>query len=188
MDINPNQNLLKQVKPEQTPHPKGFWTLLVFEALAILLAGVFGYTAAAYLKGALPLAVALGAALAFFSVSPFGTFFGTTTTRRLLVIVLETAAFIVFFHTVDSKLLFGSAAVLALFSAWGDSAARRELENRVRIKFTAIAHLKIGRMFTGFLLAGILLTLPQWSNSALPISQQQFRTMYDATVHLFGGT
>ncbi len=186
---NQNQNLLKQVRPAPTaPRPHGAITLVVLEALAVILAGVFGRATAAYIGGSLSFGVAVAAALLFFAVSTFGAIFGTSTARRLIVIALETLAFAALFGIRELPFLLAAAIIIFIFSLWGDIALRRELENRLRMRFTAVARLKVAHLFTGFLLAGIILALPPLRGSAMPLSESRFSALFDSGVQVLGGT
>jgi hypothetical protein len=185
MNLNLNQNLLTQVKPVATPRPKGFFALILLEALIVCLAGGFGYTVLKYLNGEIPFLWMIAAALVFLAISPFVMLLATSTRRRLLVIALETAAFLGPFYTISPGVLAAAAAAIFLFSVGGDLSARQEMDNHLTISYMGIAHRKTAKMFTGLLLAGIILTLPQWRSSALPIPEKQFRALYDQTLHTF---
>ncbi len=183
----PNQDLLPQVKPEREPLPKGFFTLLGIEILAVLLAGAAGYAARAFLRGNWGMYQSAAVIAVFFAVSAFGTVFAPVRWRRLLVIFLETAAFVLFFAGQGWLMILSAAACMFVFSVWGDEAARREMSERLRIHLLPVVRLKTGRAFTGYLIGGIILSVPFWPASGMPLGQDQFRSFYQGTVGLVGG-
>lgn len=182
----PNQDLLQQVKPEKEPLPRGFFTLIAIEVLSVILAGAAGFAAKMFMEGNWGMYAASAFWLAFFPVSALGTFFSPTRWRRMLIVGLETIAFVLFFVNQDPRLTLSAAAITFIFSEWGDEAARREMTERLRIRLLPVSRLKIGRAFTGFLLGGIILSVPFWPSSGIPLGPKQFRSFYDGTVGVAG--
>lgn len=182
----PNQDLLRQVEPESRPLPKGFFTLIGIETLAVIMAGASGAAASGYMKGSLGLAAAFWIWTAFFTVSVFGTLFSPVRWRRFLVMFLEAAAFIVLFGSFreDIRLLGSALFASFVFAVWGDQAARQELSDRLRIKILPVMRIKIGRTMTGYILAVILLSFPIWSASNNFLPEKQFRSFYDGAIKI----
>lgn len=185
---NLHPDLLTQVKPAKEPLPKGFWTLLGIEILGAVLAGVAGFFGRLFLAEQSSFWTSGIIASLFLAVSSFGTLFDPVRWRRMTVIFLEALVFFLFFGGGGGDIrVWGSAlAAIFIFSLWGDGAAQSEMADRVKLKVLPVFRLKIGRSFTGYLIAVIILTIPVWQNSAVPIPQSQFRSIYDTTIHLTG--
>jgi hypothetical protein len=189
MDLpNPNRsNLLIQVKAEREPIKKAFWKLLVLEILSVALSAALGYAFADAMRSGAGSVVVLIAAGLFFAVSAITGLLTLSRSRRLAVLTLQTLAFIVSYALLlrpETALLVSGGGIIFLFEILGDAVVRREIENRLKVSFFGIPRQKIGKMLTGYLLAGIVLTVPLWSESPLPIPERQFRDLYGGSVKI----
>lgn len=179
--IRQGENLLKQVKTERPPLPRGFWKLLGFEIVAVLLAYLSGLFYGSFLDDRTRLLVVLSAAALWFVASALTTLLTAKFSRRLALILLETAAFLLPFRNAGANTLLIAAAVLVIFLFWGDLDARREYANSMKFRFRIFGRLKFGKMLTGALLAALIIYLPQVDENQPLLTEAQFGSVFTST-------
>ncbi len=169
--------------------PRGFWKLIALELIALGLTAWMGRWLAGYLHGGIALAWLLPVAGATFIAHAFASVFNPLRPRRIIVALLQIIVFLLAYLSlggVPLSLASWAAAAVLVFSVWGDEALWAELQNRLRLSFISLAHRKIARALTGYLLAGIILSMPAWQDQPLPIPESQFRSFYESSVRMAG--
>ncbi len=161
--------------------PKRFWKALAIEILAVALAAATGFVYARFIDDHASLNLLLAVLTGFFAVSLLRTIIVGGTWRRILGIVLETMAFLAFFTGVDLRYLIWAAIFIFAGSITADIASRRSYENSIKFRFMPFARIRIGRAFTGLLLAALTLYLPQWQDAKALVPRETFGKFYAAT-------
>ncbi len=121
----------------------------------------------------------------FFSVSSVIFFISTYRFFKFTTVALETAVFLggyAILIAVSPSLLLSTAAVIFIFTFFGNMVVEQDIENRLSVSFFAASRRKIGWMLTGYLLGGIMIASPLWSTSPLPIPENQFHALYGGAV------
>lgn len=170
-------DLLKQVKVERQPLPKGFFKLLATEFFAVLLAALTGWVYSRFLHDTAGMYTVFAFAAVWFAVSGLAALLATGIWRRILVGALEAAAFVAPVYDAPMGYLLSAWGVLLLFLILGDVEARREYENTLKFRFNLFGKLKFGKMLTGVLLSALVIYIPHASGKPF-ISGASFKSLY----------
>lgn len=175
-----SQNLIRQVPAERVIRPQGFYKSIVLDALTVAAAAGLGFGYMKYLEGSVSYLVPLGVLVPFLVLSALACVLAKNLERRLAILALQAIGLVAFFGgTHETRSLAIAGVVLFVLFAWGELAARRELNNGLSIRFFRVVRPQIGKVLTGIILAGILLYLPRWSPETSFFSEDRFRRIFE---------
>ena len=149
--------------------------------LAILSAGLFGYSYYRYLTQGTAVWFIFGALVFFGVMSVLQVFLEVHQRRSALIIIAEVIALLGFFWQDNPMILIITALVVLAMLMWGYFSGRAYLKNSTRIPFFGVSGITLGKFTTGILLFMILAYVPQLGSNALLVSPQSFRTFFDWT-------
>ncbi len=176
---SPSQNLINQAKFAPIITGPGFYKSIALDVLSVLSAGFFGFSYYRYLENMMTVWWLLGARALWGTMSAFQVFLALTSARRTIILILESLAVLAFFYRADPTILFTTAVVVFVFTAWGYLASRNDLMNSVEIQFFRITSNVLGKVVTASLLFMIMAYVPQIGQGSLFVSLQNFRQFFD---------
>jgi len=176
-----NQNLIKQVPEVKYERPTGFYRALIFDVLSVGAAGLTSFYFREYLLGTAGwglLAMSLGI---FGIISAIQVYLPKGGMRRYGILLLETAALMTYFVSLPLGVILSAAAAVFIYLSWGEKSADFGIKNSLEIQFLHQASVKVSKIVTGTLLAGIMIYLSLLPADAVLISRTSFDLFYDET-------
>lgn len=182
--FRPDQNFLKQAPVEREKSPRGFYKAVAIDALEILLAFFAGWTYYLYLQNKtslIPLIITLSL---FALAASLNTVTQTSLKRRIAIIFVASLAPLLFFLTSPFKNLLLALAVIIIGGLWGEWQARTEKRNTINQNYSKIARKKIGKLFSGLILAAILIYLPNLETPKDIIPEKSFNFLFSRATNV----
>ncbi|MEK7193625.1 MAG: hypothetical protein AAB652_02445 [Patescibacteria group bacterium] len=173
-----SQNLVRQESSAKITRPPGFYKSMVFDALIILSALLFGYAYRGYVDGTVGYLWAFAALSVFSVMNLLGVFFTKWFSRRFFVLVFEVAAIIVFFYDLPTNLLSLAAGVTIIFLFLGELNARQEIHNSLNIRFLKISIGHLSKFTTGMALLLVILYYPHLDAQQAYVPRPAFDAFY----------
>jgi len=169
--------------PQAPSAPKN-WKLLVFEALAVLLAGAVGYGCLLYFSGGVNFLLFAVTAACFLLASFFSFLFARDRRRRMIAAFLQILAFLAFFYAAGFGVLCSAFGILVVFYFLAGRRADALAENSLKFKLGPLARAYMKKIFLGFAVAAIILYLPQWNSGTIFVPQPQFQRWYEGFANI----
>jgi hypothetical protein len=176
-----SQNLIKPVMTVRESYHSVPWKMLVFEVLAVIFAGSFGYSFARYLAGG-SFWMVLTALLLWSSVEVVGGFIQKSIGRQFVVALLESVVLVLFFYPIAWQALMVTGIIVFLCLLWGYFSVRRELHNTLEVRFFTASGKVVGKVITAAVIFMIIMygSLAN-DNGSLFISENGFNAFFNWT-------
>lgn len=158
--------------------------LAAFDAVAVVLAGIIGYSCLLYLSGGVNFVLFVVLAALFLLASFFSFLLAWDPRRRAVVALLQALAFLGFFYAVNPSALAAAFLILVVFYFMGSRESRLLAENSVKFHLRPVARAYMKKLFLGLAIAVIILYLPQGSSGNVFISRERFQQWYNGTAEL----
>lgn len=172
---------MKPIRVVNIEQPERHWKPLIFEILAVISAGAFGYTFARSLAGGSYWWV-FSAFLVWSAASVVVAFIQKDVRQRFLMAILESVVLIMFFYTVSWGALAITGVLVFLCLIWGYFSARRELSNTIEIRFFTASSKMVGKIITGAIIFMIIMYgAIANNNGSLFVSQGVFNSFFNWT-------
>lgn len=120
----------------------------MLDIVAVLIAGLFGYSFAKYLAGGISFWFVLAALLLWCAIAVLEGFLQKKAARRFWVIVLESLALIGFFYRYAWQALGITFVLVLLCLLWGYFSGRRQLQNAIEVRFFTTSGKVVGKVIT----------------------------------------
>jgi hypothetical protein len=185
--VNPNKIFQAQIgqtvmNPVPLPHV-GIgkeWKTILFDAITVVFAGLFGYAFSRYLYGGLSFWWVVSALLIWCAVSVIEGLLQKDLKRRFIFAALEAMALLIFFFTLPRQALVLSGVITILVLVWGYVAMRHELENSVEVQFFTVSGKMVGKVVTAAVAFMIIMYASFTTvNGSFFVSENGFNVFYN---------
>jgi hypothetical protein len=177
-----SQNLMNPITIVED-HSGQRWKTLIFDILAVIAAGGFGYSFARYLAGGgFSFWWVFVALLVWSAIAAVVGFIQKDMGHRFLVALFESAALVVFFYTVAWQAIAIAGVLILLCQLFGYFSIRRELGNTIEVRFFTASSKAVGKVVTAAVIFMIIMYGSIANNNGnLFVSEGVFNSFFNWT-------